>query len=302
MGGVQAKPAPTLSILTGAPAPAPAPSGGWVKTAITVVGILVLAIIAYIVYEHIRYANGLPPLDVFGVMSDSKDISPEPLDGKEKLMIGADQAPLTTGSDYGMQFWMYIEDWSYRFGQKKDVVKRVAVGSPQTVNPRIALHPTDNSLDVTVTIFPSETTEEGAQAAATTGNVGTNGTDFTCSVENVPLQAWFSVSVTVFQRNLDIYINGRLVKSCILPGIPKLAAGDITIGDAGGFSGSFCNLHNYPKMLTPEDAKTFFAAGTTCGPTPPPGEDDSWVLNLFGYTFRFSLFNKEGKEVRNYTF
>jgi hypothetical protein len=108
----------------------------------------------------------------------------------------------------------------------------------------------------------------------------------------------------VFQRNVDIYINGRLVKSCVLPGVPKPIDGDLVIGDNGGFSGSVCNLHTYPNMLGPEDAKAFFAAGTNCQAPSPSGasvDPDSTFVTIFGYTFRFSTLDKTGKELSSYT-
>jgi hypothetical protein len=123
-------------------------------------------------------------------------------------------------------------------------------------------------------------------------------------VENVPLQRWFAVSVTVFQRNVDIYIDGRLVKSCVLPGVPKPVLGDIQVGDdTNGFSGSVCNLKTYSAMLGPTDARAYAAAGTSCqapvAKTSAPV--DSAVSSLFGYTFRFSTLDKAGKELRTYT-
>jgi hypothetical protein len=126
---------------------------------------------------------------------------------------------------------------------------------------------------------------------------------FTCSVENVPLQAWFSVSVTVFQRNLDIYINGRLVKSCVLPGVARPAVGDLTIGSTtAGFSGTLCTMKSYSNALTPEDAMDFFEAGTSCTDVTNVKTDTGRSFTMFGYTFKFSVFNEGGEEIRNYSF
>jgi hypothetical protein len=173
--------------------------------------------------------------------------------------------------------------------------------NPSTVAPRIFLSAADNTLNVRVSVYPTD----GTAAAASPG-AATTGDSVTCSVENVPLQSWFSVSVTCFQRNLDIYINGRLVKSCVLSGVPKPAVGDIIIGDNGGFSGSVCNLNWYNAMLAPEDAKAFHAKGTQCAPPAEAGaakvDKDSIFITLFGYTFRFSKLSKEGKELSSYTF
>jgi hypothetical protein len=195
---------------------------------------------------------------------------------------------------------MFISDWNYRFGSDKDVLKRVAPNNASIHNPRIFLSPTDNTLNVQVSLYSND-----SEAGAASPGADTTGDSQTCSVENVPLQTWFSVSVTIFQRNMDIYINGRLVKSCVLNGIPKPAVGDIILNDNGGFSGSLCNVNYYNGMLGPEDAKTFHAKGTTCAAPATAGavavDKDSFFITLFGYTFRFSTLSKEGKELSSYT-
>jgi hypothetical protein len=82
-------------------------------------------------------------------------------------------------------------------------------------------------------------------------------------------------------------------------------SGDVVIGDGGGFSGSVCNFHSYSSMLSPEDAQSFFAAGTGCqAPTPSAAkgvDKDSIFVTIFGYTFRFSTLDKTGKELSSYT-
>lgn len=109
-------------------------------------------------------------------------------------------------------------------------------------SPEITLAPNENTLNVKVAIHPSDSKASASEPAPANNSGGATGDSFTCSVENIPLQAWFAVSVTVFQRNLDIYLNGKLVKSCILPGVPRTVAGDIEVGPGGGFSGMVCDL------------------------------------------------------------
>ncbi len=247
-------------------------------------------------YNYLRKRNGQDPVTLSSI--GSTDQLPSPSDGKKKTTIPAANAAVGTGIDYGVQFWMYVSDWDYNFGKEKSVLVR---SSPTQQSPKITLHPTENSLNVQVAIYP--TSEE---AGAATPGAATTGDSFTCTVENIPLQSWFSVSVTVFQRNLDIYINGRLVKSCVLPGVPKPIAGDVLVGDdVNGFSGSVCNVYTYPNMITPNDAKDFFGKGTNCqapSPTKAGVDENSIFITLFGYTFRFSTLNKEGKELSSFTF
>lgn len=291
----------SVSVIPGVPT---TPGGGWVGTVVAVLGGLLLLYLAYLFFNYIQTWNGQPGIKLPSWDTTSKssgDKTPAPVDGKTRTVIASGEAPATGGADWGMQYWMYISEWNYKFGSDKDIVKRIAPNNPGITTPRVFLSATDNTLNVRVSLFPTN-----SSAGAAAPGASTSGDSFDCEVENVPLQSWFAVSVTCFQRNLDIYINGRLVKSCVLPGVPKPAVGDIILNDNGGFAGSICNLNWYNSMLTPDDAKSFHAKGTQCAPPAEAGatvpDKDSVFITLFGYTFRFSKIAKDGKELSSYTF
>lgn len=295
---------PTIGLLP--TAPTPEGGGGTTRLLISIVGGFILLYIGYRLYNYIQARNGFPGLDFSswisptgGAKSSGSQVS-TPLDGKVRMAISSSDVPSDGGVNYSVQYWMYIADWDYKFGQEKDILKRVAANNTSVVGPRIFLSPTDNTLNVRVSLFSAD----GTAGAATPG-AETTGDSQTCSVENVPLQSWFSVSVTVFQRNLDIYINGRLVKSCVLTGIPRPATGDMILNDNGGFSGTICNVDYYNTMLAPSDAKEFFSKGTLCAGTEAGKniqvDKNSLMITLFGYTFRFSTLTKEGTELSSYT-
>jgi hypothetical protein len=199
---------------------------------------------------------------------------------------------------------MYIKDWNYRFGEAKSVVMRTDPTNPMTANPNISLHPTENSLDINVSIFGNSSTSSGASNPAPANGAGATGDNFTVTVENVPLQSWFAVSVTCFQRNIDVYINGKLVRSAVLPGVARPAVGDITIGANGGFSGSVCTLKTIGNMLSPADAAAFYAAGTPCSSFvqgSSGGTDSASSLNIFGYKINFGITDSSGKSVAGFS-
>ena len=263
------------------------------KSIIVLVGLVIILFAALFVYNLVAPAGSKTAADII-TSKTAADQAPLPLDGKTVTTLPGSSAPLTNGADNGVQFWIFIKDWDYQFGSKKSVLYRKDSTNSAYKNPDISLHPTDNSLDVTVSIYPTDESDTSS-----------TGDKFTCTVENVPLQTWFSVSVTVFQRNLDIYINGKLVKSCVLPGVPRPAAGDIVVGNGGGFSGSICNVHSYPSMLGPSDAAAFFSAGTNCASFAQPGTTDmssGTKMTLFGYTFTFDVKDSSGKVVQSSSF
>lgn len=302
MGSWGSKPAAqtTPSILAPSAPAAPSSTGSWVagsvKTILMLLAGAAILLLGIVIYNAIRKSQGLAPISLTGDSSTSGDQLPAPVSGKATTTIPAANAPIGANGVFGLQFWMFISDWDFNFSKEKIVVKRMGTGTSTDVSPLITLHPTDNSLQVKIAIYPSSTN---------TGTASSTGDSFPCTVENVPLQRWFAVSVTVFQRNVDIYLDGRLVKSCVLPGVPKPVLGDIQVGDAtSGFSGSVCNLKSYANMLGPADARAYAAAGTNCqepSPAKTSAPLDSGVAAVFGYTFRFSTLDKAGKELRTFT-
>ena len=221
-------------------------------------------------------------------------------DATTTTTVPAASAPLSSENqgNYGAQWWMFVKDWNYGYGKEKSVIYRPDAANSSIANPNVSLHPTDNTLRVAVSIFPSSEGGSGKTTPAPAGHSGSSDDVFVCDVPNIPLQAWFSVSITVFERNLDVYIDGKLVKSCFLPGVPKPAVGDIQISKDGGFSGYICNFNHYPRMLTPNDTSAFFTAGTPCSSQTAP----SSTAAATGYSVKFGVYDTVGKEVQEYTF
>ena len=218
-------------------------------------------------------------------------------------MVHGTSAPLSSQDKgaYGMQWWMFIKDWNYGYGKDKPILTRPDPTNGSIMNPSVSLHPTDNSLKVSISLFPSG---DGASKTepAPAGASGSSTDDvYVCEVTNLPLQTWFSVGVTVFGRNLDVYIDGKLVKSCFLPGVPKPAIGDIQLSPGGGFSGYLCDFYHYPRMLTPGDAMTFFSAGTGCK-NKVPADGTGPGTSTTGYSVKFGVYDTLGKQVQEYTF
>lgn len=235
---------------------------------------------------------------IFG--DSSPDLAPSFHDASSSATIQGKQAPLSSESEggYGMQWWMYVKDWNYGYGKKKSVIKRPDPTNSGIMNPHISLHPTDNTMQISVSVFPAAEGGAGKSTPAPAGHSGSTDDVFVCEVPNIPLQTWFSVSVTVFGRNLDVYIDGKLVKSCFLSGVPKPAVGDIQLTPEGGFSGRICNFYHYPRMLTPADTATFYNAGTSCRSKTEP----STAGKATGYSVKFGVYDSLGKNIQEYTF
>jgi hypothetical protein len=235
--------------------------------------------------------------NILNFSGSSPNLLPYTKDAQTIATIQSGSAPLSAGTQgaYGMQFWMYIKDWNYNFGKDKNVIVRSDPTNNGIMNPKISLHPTDNSLKVSVSVFPDSTGTSSKTEPAPYGHSGSTDDVFICEVPDIPLQTWVAVSVTVFSRNLDVYLNGKLVKSCVLSGVPKPVSGDITLNGDGGFSGHLCNFYHYPRMLEPGDAQSFFSQGHSCS-----ADTDSKVAKATGYGFKFGIYDVQGKQLSQY--
>lgn len=261
-----------------------AKSGSFVTIAVVVA---VIALAAYLLYNWVQ-----------GGSDSSGNLASTPVSSTSPKKVSSTQAPPSQGESggaYGIQFWAYIQDWNYKFGETKPVIVRQASGD---VNPSITLAPNDNSLQVTISLFPTSGGASGSSSPAPSNNDGssTDGT-FTCTISDVPLQSWFCVSVSLDGRALDLYLNGKMVRSCVLPGVPKPVLGDLEIMPGGGFSGKVIDVYHYSRALSPSDAAAFYAKGTngskyTSQTLPSKG--------VFGYNVQVGVFNPAGTEVKKF--
>jgi hypothetical protein len=235
---------------------------------------------------------------------ESGDLLPSLTEATKQTLVSGKDLVLSSDKQgaYGMQWWMFIKDWNYGYGKEKSVLTRADPSNSNILNPKITLHPTDNTMKVSVSVFPEkEGGSSKTEPASTNGSSSATDDVFICEVPNLPLQTWFSVSVSIFSRNLDIYIDGKLVKSCLLSGVPKPALGDILLSPDGGFSGYLCNFNYYSRMLTPADASNYTSQGTACRDKVPNNGVGGGIAGT-GYSLKIGTYDTSGNVIQEYKF
>jgi hypothetical protein len=91
----------------------------------------------------------------------------------------------------------------------------------------------------------------------------------TVTVQNVNIQKWVNMIVTFNNRTLDVYMNGKLVKSTpfnnvILSPLKNDSTSDndsISITPNGGFNGLVSKIEYYPYFITPSKAWSIYRGG-----------------------------------------
>ncbi len=73
-----------------------------------------------------------------------------------------------------------------------------------------------------------------------------------CTLEDIPIQKWVHIVVSIYNNNIEIYMDGRLHKSCNLSGYPKPNLYSMHVTPNGGFNGFLAQL-DYANSALPVD-------------------------------------------------
>lgn len=159
-------------------------------------------------------------------------------------------------NNYAYSLWFYVSDWSYRLGSPKELLVRK--GPDNTVNPRITLAPYENNIQIDVNTYP--TSGSGHHLAPAPAQ------SHTCSINNFPLQRWVNLIVSLNNRTLDVYLDGKLVRTCILPAPAKIDPGaPVILTPDDGFKGWTANTQYFANPLNPQEAYNIYVKGPKCG-------------------------------------
>jgi hypothetical protein len=176
-------------------------------------------------------------------------------------------------SNFTYSIWFYVDDWNYRYGEPKVIFGRMITESGKKEPcPSVVLGPIENNIVVSLAVYPGldEQPEDGS-----------NFIIHNCPVANVPIQRWCNLFVSVYGRTLDLYLDGKLVRTCVLPGVAKIDANaPVYVTPNGGFSGWTSRFQYWPDSSDPQQAWNIYKAGY----------GGSLLGGLFGkYTVKISL-------------
>ena len=184
-------------------------------------------------------------------------------------------------ANFTYSIWLFIDDWNYRYGEPKTIFGRMASGAGQRQPcPSVALDPILNNIVVSLAVYP------GLDELPDTG---TNFVIHTCGISNIPIQKWCNFFISAYGRTLDLYLDGKLVRTCVLPGVANIdSTAPVYVTPMGGFSGWTSRFQYWPEASNPQKAWDVYKAGY----------GGSLLGSLFGkYTIKVSVM--EGDTVTN---
>ncbi len=152
---------------------------------------------------------------------------------------------VTMGLNQAFSTWIYVKDFNYKFGDYKNILWKGTQGDNSVHSPSIWLYPLTNSLKIV------------------TSTQDTSGVE-SCDIPNIPLMTWVHICYVLNNRTVDVYINGKLERSCALKGLPVLTADPVymTMGTpTAGFYGKMGKTQYFTKSLLPTDVMNLYQQG-----------------------------------------
>lgn len=184
--------------------------------------------------------NGSPIL-IDGMVSGNEFlvIQQDPELGDSKTIYRSINA--TEGIEFTWSCWIYLDNLTYNENQYRCIFYK---GNDYSENPNDA---TSNGLN-----FPNNSPglyltphKNDLVVIMNTFNV----INEKILISDIPVKKWVNVMIRCENNVIDVYINGTIVKSHRLHGVPKQNYGNVYVGADGGFSGYVSNLSYFNKAL-----------------------------------------------------
>jgi len=190
--------------------------------------------------------------------------------------------PIYMGGEFSVSTWINVNNWGIRSGANKSILRiggnnfdtiRIYLGavaaqlmvrfdtkqgsSSTASNDRLAI--SDNVLSQPATSMMPETYSSLTGNGATASNA--------CDILQIDMQRWVHLVVAVNGMTCDVYLDGKLARSCILDNYynvdPNYSVNilDDGKGGAGGFGGAISTTKIYGQALGPDAVYQDYMAG-----------------------------------------
>lgn len=154
----------------------------------------------------------------------------------------------TNGMAQSLSTWVYIKSWNYNFGKYKNILWKTdnPTADAPLHSPSLWLYPLTNNLKVITSVDTTEKVES-------------------CDINNIPLMKWVNIVYVLNNRTVDVYINGKLERSCALKGVPASLSTPInlytTYGNPAGYDGKIGKTQYFTRALMPNEVASIYNSG-----------------------------------------
>lgn len=225
--------------------------------------VVILGLVAlYYLYQYLFGGATLSPTSLLGVKQSANPTQP--------IIVPASNMPgLHEGGEFSVSMWIYIQNWGTRMGMNKHIL---SIGGKTHDTIRIYLGATQPTVNIVLNTAGSSSSNNTMTAKNRDHVFGTmqTGADLvgesdpnTCGLPAIDLQRWVNLVVSVNSKTVDVYLDGKLARSCVLPSFYRVDGGgyQTTLLDNGGFGGFISTVNMYGAALGPDTVYHAYMAG-----------------------------------------
>lgn len=238
-------------------------STGLVQTATSIAVLILGVVLLYYIYRYFFESQGT---DSKAIITTAIPANPATSPKPYEIL------PVYEGGEYTITFWAYVTGFKDQVGQAKHILElapNTTTGTP-TSTLVVGLGPYNNKLMVRV-----NTNATGAQSL-TQANITSifqpqqaasgdllNNTMPICDLPEVELQRWICFGVVLNGRTVDVYMDGKLARSCVLPSFYTVDANGVSLKllQYGGFQGFLSNVFVHSGALNPDQMYRIYMNG-----------------------------------------
>lgn len=185
----------------------------------------------------------------------------------------SDKIPLSTDGRFGIEFsysfWIFINEWRNGSSAKSGEHHVLHKGDPTGYSaqcPGIWIAKDTNTLILRMNTFSDSTDCKGEDCLFEM-----------CKIAGIPVHKWVHITISVINKNVDIYVNGFLKKRCLLKGLPRQNRGDVYMNAFGGFNGFMSRVRYFNYALQVWKIEQIIKQGPSDAPCEQTGETPPYL-------------------------
>lgn len=194
-----------------------------------ILGIVIILLI-YVLYKFFRNDTGR-------ILTKSSNLNTT---NETTVAIGSDSISSGTNTTYSYGLWLYVNTWSSTGA--KNIFRRQNEDISDKDDIKLYLDA------ITPTLKCDFYTNYSTSPPLETVNI----------TNNFPIQKWVYIIVSVDNKIVDTYLDGKLITSQQLNGTPTVSKGDIYLGK---FDAYLANFQNWKSAMDPQTAWKTYMSG-----------------------------------------
>lgn len=257
---------------------------GAVKNLIRILLIVLVLVGVYYLYKYLFTSSGLK--------IETMNSSFKPANGSTPAIVAAFPNQIYSGGELSVNMWVYFKDIDsvvstsghhiFSLGKSSGTATNKTLVGEQTMV--VYLEPSNNTMKVGVSTEASGTTTKLASSTSGATSFTAPTSNIHATIKDIEFQKWIMLTFTLNNKVLDIYMDGKLARSVVLPGMYYVGgttgtqenAVYLTAAAYGGFGGFIGNTKMANYALNPEEVWRLYMSGPA-----EPFSLSTWIKGLF---------------------